>query len=389
MIEASPMAESYVAFGQHQQLSSSSKSEGCRGLTALTAATCCILFALTAVMALPPTAGLQLKAMHADAPSPVSHHDGHCIDGGTNTTIHIRFPPSSTKRDFSWPPLPPAGAGGYSFALDQAIIVLSPSCVVRSRLAPNAANGEPGSVPSLWLGRLNEVNKLDLGACGCGVAIFCCGSGGCTGDNVRNMLALASQGYSVVAPDSMASPSASYPRARPCATNISRDQHRYWCKDDLYAGGCKGADAGGTRPACFSSDPSAIAHDPAAWAAFYERVFVMRSRELDHVLTQWSGRLGGAPSRLILAGMSEGGMVAARYSHPQLAALNLAARFISEYACEYTYFISCADHALLGAPSVPTLNLLSAIDPFFGSGASPGIEHASDEPMPQMSLCCR
>lgn len=98
-------------------------------------------------------------------------------------------------------------------------------------------------------------------------------------------------------------------------------------------------------------------------------------------------------------------MVVARYASPRLAEFGLAGRIVHEFSCEYTYFSSCAEHAKLAvdpsagsergrgdgargegargegaatsqatAPAeaaVPLLNLLSAVDPFFGSGAVP------------------
>ena len=94
----------------------------------------------------------------------------------------------------------------------------------------------------------------------------------------------------------------------------------------------------------------------------------MRERELDHVVTHFAARLG-TPPQLVLVGVSEGGVLASRFSHPDLAKLHLIARILTEYSCEYTYFVSCAAHASLGVPLVPILNLISAVDPFFGSGA--------------------
>ena len=163
---------------------------------------------------------------------PVSHHDNTCIDGGDQTTIQLRFPPGSGATDFQWAPLPPAGSA-YSFALDEAIIVLSPACAAVSGLQANADDG-PGTARSLWLGRLSEAPSLKLAGCGCGAVVFLSGSGGMTGDNLRYARHLAALGYSVLAPDTMAeraglirdggsgaSPPSSWPRRRPLVPRLS------------------------------------------------------------------------------------------------------------------------------------------------------------------------
>ena len=131
------------------------------------------------------------------ARAPYSHHDGSCLDGGNNTTLRIHLPPGSIPVDsFSWPALPPPGSPEYAFVLEQAILVLPPSCIAPP-LTPNADNGANGD-NTLWVGRLSElaagaskVATTELATCGCGVAVMACGSGGCTGDNVRLMRALA------------------------------------------------------------------------------------------------------------------------------------------------------------------------------------------------------
>ena len=222
-----------------------------------------------------------LPLAQAAAP-PVSVHDGRCIDGGDATTIRIHFPPSSGKRNFTWPPLAPAGSADYEFALERAIVIVSPGCSLQHGLPPNADNG-PGTPRNLWLGRVHTMPvRLNVSSCGCGAAIFACGSGGCTGDNLRLMRELAAHGLTVISPDSMASPGpASYPRRRPIVSDLTHNS--YWCASEVYSGGCTGSAEGGAYPACFSSDASAILYDPAGWAALYERVYTMRARELDYV----------------------------------------------------------------------------------------------------------
>ena len=61
-------------------------------------------------------------------------------------------------------------------------------------------------------------------------------------------------------------------------------------------------------------------------------------------------------------------MVALRYSNAELVSLNLVGRIVTEWACEFVYCVSCDDHAALGSPRVPLLNVLSEVDPFFAAG---------------------
>ena len=306
-------------------------------------------------------------------PSNVSYHDGSCIDGGEASTITVRLPPGLEVESFAWPPLPPSGSEEYSFALDSAVLTLPAACARTMGLSPNTNNG-PGREENLWLGRLSEVEKANsFSACGHGVVIMCCGSGGCTGDNVKEMRSAAAAGYAVLAIDSMASPSPSFSRRMPFVANLSATiragNESYWCAKSLYTGGCDGADSGGPYPACFSSKWDRIVYDPLGWAAFYERIYTLRERELNWVMEHMAARLG-TPTRLFLMGQSEGGMLAARYTHPKLAEFGMAGRILTEWSCEFVYFVSCAKHAEIATdPAVPVFNSLSAVDPFFGSGA--------------------
>lgn len=307
---------------------------------------------------------------------PISHHNGTCIDGGGDATLSVRLP-AGAGVDFAWPPLPPAGSDAYRFALERVLVVLAPGCVVSAGLTANADDG-PGTRRSLWVGRLAELHAPpSLETCGCGAAIFLAGSGGLTGDNLRFMRHLAARGYSAVAPDPMASPAGggvvgAYPRHRDLVPRLSdslKGRDTYWCADEVYRSGCRPAHEGGPYAGCFSSDSDNIVYDPAGWAAYYERVYSMRARELDFLLDSF-GPTFGTPARLFLHGNSEGAMVASRYSHPKLRELHLAGRLLTAWSCEYNYFVSCAAHAQLAAPSVPILNVVSVHDEFFAASAS-------------------
>ena len=302
---------------------------------------------------------------------PVSHHDGQCLDGGTSATVRVQLPPGS--HNISWSPLPALGSGALGFVVAKALIALAPGCVAPAGLTPNADDG-PGTPRNLWVGRVSELTlPLALNRCGCGVAIYASGSGGSTGDNLRQMRQLAAVGYSTIGPDTMAGAPAgapaAYPRHRDLVDSVSRAvgaTDSYWCANDVYSSGCVGAAEGGAYPGCFDSNATEIRYDPAGWARLYERVYAMRARELDTLLAAFEASFG-RPSRLLLHGNSEGAMVVSRYSHPLLARYGLAGRILTAWSCEYVYFVSCDASADLGAPLVPVLNLLSASDPYFGA----------------------
>ena len=318
---------------------------------------------------------------------PISHHDGTCLTSGPlDVTLRVHVPPEALPaRNFTFPPLPAIGSTALAFVLAKATIALSPGCVDASGLASNADNG-PGTRRNLWIGRYDELaseSPLRLDQCGCGVAFFTAGSGGTNGDNLRYIRHLAAQGYSVIAPDTMSAPASSaYPRRKALvpslATSLAGRPQSYWCKDEDYTGGCTGAYEGGPYAACFSSKPEWITYDPSGWAAFYERIFTLRKRELDTILDRYEAAFGPLPARVFLSGNSEGAMVASRYTHPKLRNLGvLKGRILTAWSCEYNYFVSCAAHADLADPSVPVLNLLSTTDEFFAAEASVAARVAS------------
>ena len=305
---------------------------------------------------------------------PMSHHDGHCIDGGVDSILRVHVPPGGGFNNFSFPAIPAVGSAALDFVVGKAFLALAPGCVAPSGVTPNADNG-PGTPRDLWIGRVDELPALPLAldACGCGVAIFTGGSGGNTGDNLRMMRHLAANGYSTVGPDTMGGAPTGEPDAYPrhrdgvpsVASRVGSDD-TFWCANELFDGDCASASQGGTYPACFSSDAPNIRFDPAGWAAFYERIYTLRARELDTLMAAFASSFG-TPRRLFLHGNSEGAMVASRYSHPLLATYGLAGRILTAWSCEYNYFVSCEQHAHLGAPLVPVLNVLSVTDPFFGN----------------------
>ena len=314
---------------------------------------------------------------------PISHHDGTCLTGGSSSNLRVHVSSRTGHQNFSFPPLPESSSPVYkTVALEKATLALAPGCISELALTPNADNG-PGTLRNIWIGRVDEVPggaPTVLNECGCGIVFFLGGSGGLTGDNLRYIRHMAAQGYTTIAPDSMAAPDDAYPRHRDLYPSLSAQvasrNESYWCANDEYAGGCKGAEEGGAYPGCFSSNSDDIIYDSSGWAAFYERIFTLRSREMDALVEGYASTFGAGapPTRLFLFGNSEGAMAASRYYHPLLVDWARDQRFVGRlltaWSCEYIYMVSCEAHAQIGLPTVPVLNLLSVEDEFFGTADS-------------------
>lgn len=107
--------------------------------------------------------------------------------------------------------------------------------------------------------------------------------------------------------------------------------------------------------------------DPQGWTEYYERVYLMRARELDYFATHVPSFIG-PHGPIFLLGHSEGGMVAARYHHPDLEA-RLAGRIISAWSCEHNYFVGSSQGAQVCGGSCsrrsPVLNIIGSEDEFF------------------------
>ena len=295
------------------------------------------------------------------------------------------------------PPLPSEGSSAYEYAYQHALLMLPPPCVRAHRLVPNVA--ERPDQKTLWAGRLSELpaalgraapgagvstSALEaLGPCGCGFVLFLHGSAGLTYDNWRYAAMMAAEGYVVLAPDSMAAPAELRLRHRApvpdLASSLARNDslYRWWCDDNVYAdAGCASftaGSAGGGWPLCYTSSAAEILAYPDAWRSYYARVFELRRREVYWALQRleseaptcfWGAR------RLILAGSSEGAMVAARLFHARLHA-RLSGLLLLQWSCESNYYVPCARDAAFcegSCPaSMPVLAVIAEQDPFFSA----------------------
>lgn len=281
----------------------------------------------------------------------------------------------------------------YRYALDNAFLVLPLRCVVALGLQPNV--GDSNNLITQWMGRVGDLKKALpdttaedrdalLSSCTCGWTIFLHGSGGFTYDNPRYCIMMASAGYGVLAPDSFASPTLGLRHKAPISNlsehlrklNSDKISYTYWCSDNVYEEGS--ACTPGMEhsdlpryPLCYNSDAATILSHPKDWQGYYERVFKLRQLELDFLVENMPLYIHDAP-KVFLAGESEGGMVAARYYHSLLEPiLERGGRIILQWSCEFSYYMSCSQHAQVGGGranvSTPVLNMIAEKDPFFSA----------------------
>ena len=190
--------------------------------------------------------------------------------------------------------------------------------------------GRPQNDLSLWLGRLSDLFEnagasLDIESCSCGLVLFSLGSGGATSKNNRYMRMLAALGYVVVAPDTMSNIPAENLRHKDAQTPIDAGVlSDYWSDSPLYQTDCSWPtpdteDTGPQFPYCYSTKYQNVAGDAENWKRYYQRVFLLRSAEMDEVLLTLDELLGDKwPNKTFLLGQSEGAMIASRFHNPLL-----------------------------------------------------------------------
>ena len=103
--------------------------------------------------------------------------------------------------------------------------------------------------------------------------------------------------------------------------------------------------------------------------ASYERIHALRASEIAPVLAALRSQSWADPTRLVLAGASEGAVPVARYRGNEFIA-----RIIYSWSCEDNYFVVAPDNAL--PADRPVLNVISTVDPFF-SKANPWLGNAA------------
>jgi hypothetical protein len=92
--------------------------------------------------------------------------------------------------------------------------------------------------------------------------------------------------------------------------------------------------------------------------ASYERIHALRASEIAPTLQAILSRPWAEPTRIVLAGTSEGAVPVARHD-----GAGFAARMIYAWSCEPNYFVAAPRTAV--GDRKPVLNVISSTDPFF------------------------
>jgi dienelactone hydrolase len=90
----------------------------------------------------------------------------------------------------------------------------------------------------------------------------------------------------------------------------------------------------------------------------YEKILALRASEIAPTLAALKNQTWADPTRLILAGTSEGAVPVARYPGTEFSA-----RMLYAWSCEANYFVKEPLNAF--EPGKPVLNVISTTDPFF------------------------
>lgn len=264
----------------------------------------------------------------------------------------------------------------YSYATDNAYVILPELCVSLRGLSPNFAGTKPYA--TLYIAPLQQFASSRLDNCVKGWVVFVHGSGGLVKASLRYLRILAQLGYGVVALDGMAMPKMHGLRHRASAPLTSENPllNDFWSDNALYEShecawpscmNCSGFSY------CYKTSVANIVSQPELWKTYYERVYRMHELELEYLISNPPFLLKATSRKIFLMGHSEGAMVAARMNLKQANAF-FSGRIISAWSCEYNYYVSCEFDALVCedtcAKDVPLLNIIGTTDEYFSVSSS-------------------
>ena len=104
--------------------------------------------------------------------------------------------------------------------------------------------------------------------------------------------------------------------------------------------------------------PDRITYTSPADKATYEKIHTLRASEINAALAALLTQSWVDPTRIALAGTSEGSVAVARYTGNEFAG-----RIVYAWSCEQNYFVAEPKSAF--EPDKPALNVISSVDPFF------------------------
>ena len=109
--------------------------------------------------------------------------------------------------------------------------------------------------------------------------------------------------------------------------------------------------------------PDRITYTSPVDKATYEKIHALRASEIAATLAALLKQPWVDPSRIVLAGTSEGSVAVARY-----AGSEFAGRIVYSWSCEPNYFVVEPKNAF--ESDKPVLNVISSVDPYFSQANS-------------------
>ena len=104
--------------------------------------------------------------------------------------------------------------------------------------------------------------------------------------------------------------------------------------------------------------PDRLTYTSPVGKEVYERIHALRASEIELASDAVRSATWADPTRLVLAGASEGAVAVARHS-----GAGFVVRMLFSWSCEDNYFVD--GHRTAIPPDQPALNVISASDPFF------------------------
>lgn len=210
--------------------------------------------------------------------------------------------------------------------------------------------------------------------CSCGLVILMHGTGGAKWQTMSYAISMAGLGFVVVIPDSHAMPDEMGLKGGVDLLGTDQIATSNYCGVlNAYGSSC----GSWSKPFCYSTKKDNILHDSAKYREYVERNYQIRKLELDCFVAVSRALLSAFP-KVFLFGRSEGAMTAGRYYNEELFN-HLNGLILSGWSCEYNYFVSCPQHAMICegkcSTNLPVLNVNGANDAYFGG---PGTGSVSD-----------
>jgi len=297
------------------------------------------------------------------------------VESPDNFTLDLKF---SKHPDNVTVPGIPTDPKAYGYATASALVAIPAECYTKYKNKITASKelndrqpGGPTGMHYLYISDLQGGYDTLKGMtdCACGLVVEMHGSGGPGWTAVMFAAWFSGMGLIEVIPNSMAMPDTYGLKGKLPMKKISD------VATDNYCGGFSAFDGSCgsfNKPYCYSTKEANLLNN-ADYPKYVEGVYQIRRRELQYFVDNQADLLNAFKGKVYLVGNSEGSMVASRFHHQALDAV-MAGRILTAYACDFNYFVSCAENAKVCGDScdktIPQLNVIGTEDEYFGDQAN-------------------